>query len=242
MAAAKQTRCRRGGGSLSFESYTHGRTCENRNWRHFMPILCFGGSFNPIHRGHIECARFIAEKRGFEQVLLIPNAQPPHKPDAADIAPASDRLAMCQLAAEYANSFAKPQAALEFAADDIEMRRGGPSYTLETARQLKRRGVDPVYWLIGGDMLMYLPKWHQPRQLLREVEFVIMQRPGTEIDWDMLPEEFRILRSHVVQAPLIDISATQIRRRVARDESIDDLTVPPVARYIAEHQLYRAGA
>ena len=204
-----------------------------------MPILCFGGSFNPIHRGHIECARYVAEKRGFERVLLIPNAQPPHKPDATEIAPAQDRLAMCRLAAEFAN---QSGTAVRFDADDIEMRRGGPSYTLETARELKQRGIDPIHWLIGGDMLMYLPKWHQPRQLLREVEFVIMQRPGTEIDWDMLPEEFRILRSHVVQAPLIDISATQIRQRVARDESIDDLTVPPVARYIAEHQLYRAGA
>jgi nicotinate-nucleotide adenylyltransferase len=204
-----------------------------------MPILCFGGSFNPIHRGHIDCARFIAEKRGFDQVLLIPNAQPPHKPDAADIAPATDRFAMCRLAADFANGLAP---SIRFDADDIEMRRGGPSYTLETARELKRRGIDPVYWLIGGDMLMYLPKWHQPRQLLREVEFVIMRRPGTEIDWDMLPEEYRILRSHVVDAPLIDISATQIRQRVARGESIDHLTVPSVTRYIAEHGLYRAGA
>lgn len=202
-----------------------------------MPILCFGGSFNPIHRGHIECAQSVAQQGRFERVLLIPNAQPPHKQDAADIAPAADRLAMCRLAAEFANA---SQQAVRFDADDIEMRRGGASYTLETARELKTRGVDPVYWLIGADMMMYLPKWHQPRQLLREVHFVVMARPGVNIAWDMLPTEFRALKSHLIEAPLIDISATEIRRCVTRGEPIDDLTPPPVARYIAEHGLYRA--
>jgi nicotinate-nucleotide adenylyltransferase len=211
-----------------------------------MSILCFGGSFNPIHRGHMVCAQFVAAQGGYERVLLIPNAQPPHKPDAVRIAPAADRLAMCQLAAEAEN--AKPpidsaqgqrQAAVRFEVDDIEMRRGGMSYTLDTARELKHRGIDPVHWLIGADMLMYLPKWHQPRQLLQEVDFIIMARPGWVIDWDRLPLEFRHLQSNVVAAPLIDISATEIRARAARGEPIDELVPAPVARYIAEHELYR---
>lgn len=202
-----------------------------------MPILCFGGSFNPIHRGHIECAQFVARQEGFERVLLIPNAQPPHKAEVADIAPAEHRLAMCRLAADEANRSTRPQ--VEFVADDIEMRRGGASYTLETARALKSRGVDPVHWLIGADMLMYLPKWHQPRQLLREVKFVIMQRPGHAIAWDLLPPEFQHLRAQVVAAPMIDISATEIRKRVANGELINELVCEPVAKYIAEHGLYR---
>src|SRR4051812_27802716 len=112
-----------------------------------MPILCFGGSFNPVHRGHLDCAQAIGEKYGYERVLLIPNAQPPHKLDSGDVAPASDRLAMCELAAEFANRAEKPHA-VRFVVSDIEMRRGGPSYTLDTARELKAQGVNPVNWLI----------------------------------------------------------------------------------------------
>ena len=201
-----------------------------------MPILCFGGSFNPIHRGHLDCAQVVGERYGYERVLLIPNAQPPHKLNACDIAPANDRLAMCQLAAEFAS--AKPQAVV-FSVSDIETRRGGPSYTLDTARELKVRGIDPINWLIGADMLMYLPKWHEAQKLLDEVHFVVMARPGWAMDWQQLPTAFRKLRENVVEAPLIDITATEIRRLAARGEPIDHLTPPPVARYIESHQLYR---
>lgn len=216
-----------------------------------MPILCFGGSFNPIHNGHLLCAQAVAGKGGYERVRLIPNAHPPHKPDAADVAPAEDRLAMCHLAADFANSMpAKPpfdsaqgkQAAQTLArleVDDIEMRRAGPSYTIDTARALKSQGIDPVHWLIGADMLMYLPQWHRPLDLLREVHFVVMARPGFTIDWSALPPEFRHLRDHLVEAPLIPITATDIRQRVRRGEPIDHLTPPPVARHIADRGLYR---
>ena len=176
-------------------------------------------------------------RSGYEFVLLIPNAQPPHKLDDPDIAPAADRLAMCRLAAEFANSSANAQA-IEFAVDDIETRRGAPSYTLDTVRELKAGGVDPVHWLIGADMLMYLPRWHDPLQLLAEVHFVIMARPGWVIDWDRLPTAYQLLRSQVVEAPLVNVSATEIRRRVRAGERIDDLTPAPVARYIAERGLY----
>ena len=205
-----------------------------------MPILCFGGSFNPIHRGHLDCAQVVGRRYGYERVLLIPNAQPPHKLDVSDIAPAADRLAMCELAAGFANSAgpAKPQA-VEFSVSDIETRRGGASYTLDTARELKARGIDSVNWLIGADMLMYLPNWHEAQKLLDEVHFVVMARPGWAMDWEQLPTPFRKLRENVVEAPLIDITATEIRRRASRGEPIDHLTPPPVARYIESHQLYR---
>ena len=124
--------------------------------------------------------------------------------------------------------------------DDIEMRRGAPSYTLDTARQLRQQGIDPVHWLIGADMLMALPRWHRPLALLKEVHFVIMARPGVTIDWSLRPPEYRHLRSQVVEAPLIDISATEVRNRVSLNQPIDDLVPPPVAAYIAQHALYRA--
>jgi nicotinate-nucleotide adenylyltransferase len=207
-----------------------------------MRRLCFGGSFNPIHHAHLICARAVAEARGFNEVVLIPSAQPPHKPDAgSDLAAPEQRLEMCRLAlsdtADMSDKAAK--AAVRFSVDDVELRRSGPSYTIHTAGELKGRGWETVSWLIGADMLLYLPKWHRPLDLLAEVEFLVMARPGWEFDWSTLPAEYRSLEANVVAAPLLDISATEIRRRVGSGLSIDYLTTPGVVRYIADHALYR---
>ena len=196
-----------------------------------MPQLCFGGSFNPIHHGHLICARAVAEKAGFDTIVLIPSAQPPHKERSADMASAEDRLAMCRLAAE-----AQPEL---FEVDDLELARGGRSFTLDTARQLKGRGWPEVNWLIGGDMLLYLPKWHQPELLLDEVNFIIMARPGWSIEWEKLPQAYRGLARNVVAAPLIDLSATEIRQRVARSLSIEYMCPPAVAAYVRDKGLYK---
>ena len=195
-----------------------------------MPTLCFGGSFNPIHNGHLRCAEAIAKTAGYDRVLLIPSAQPPHKQDTADLAPAADRWAMCRLATEGSDLFE---------VSDIETRRGGPSYTIDTAEELRRMGFDRIDWLIGADMLMYLPKWHRPADLLRDVNFLVMARPGWTLDWNVLPPEFHHLRGHVVAAPQIDITATEIRNRVRQGQPIDHLVPPAVAGYIDKCRLYR---
>ena len=194
-----------------------------------MPRLCFGGSFNPIHFGHLRCAE-VAGQAGYERVVLIPSAQPPHKPDTTDLAPAEHRLAMCRLATADSSLFE---------VSDIETRRTGPSYTIDTAQELRRQGWKEVHWLIGADMLMYLPKWHRPLDLLRDVHFVVMARPGWTIDWKALPSAFGHLRGHIVEAPLIDIAATDIRNRIRQQMPIDHLVPPPVANYIRDHDLYR---
>jgi nicotinate-nucleotide adenylyltransferase len=193
--------------------------------------LCFGGSFNPIHYGHLACSKAVAQRMGFGQVVLIPSRKPPHKPDQSQLASAENRLAMCQLAVE-----GDPL----YAINTIEMRRSGPSYTLDTVRELRRRGWPSVSWLIGADMLNFLPNWHEPYALLAEVDFVVMARPGFQFDWQNLPEPFRKLRENVVEAPLVNITATEIRQRVARGESIDGLTPPAVVQYIQSHGLYRS--
>ena len=204
-----------------------------------MTRLCFGGSFNPIHHGHLACSRAVARVCSFDRVVLIPSASPPHKlPNrqggASDLAPADDRIEMCRLAVA---------GDALYEVDDLEAHRSGPSYTLDTVRELRRRGGDwadqPVHWLIGADSLLQLPTWHQPLALLEEVHFVVMARPGWAFDWERLPPPFRKLRENVVEAPLIDISATDIRRRVRAGEPIDDLTPKPVADYIRERGLYR---
>lgn len=195
-----------------------------------MAALYFGGSFNPIHHGHLICARAVAEARNFERVILVPSFLPPHKPEAADLAGAEDRLAMCQLAIAGSELFR---------VTDLELNRQGRSYTIDTVRELARTGSGKVHWLIGADMLLYLPKWHQPLELMREAELVVMARPGWSIDWQTLPSEYRQLKANVVEAPLIDISASELRRRVAAGKSIEYLTPPALCRYIADRALYR---
>lgn len=126
-----------------------------------------------------------------------------------------------------------------FELSDIEINRPGPSYTIDTVRELKKKGWGQVHWLIGADMLNFLPNWHQAAALLREAVFFVMARPDAPIDWQALPEEFAALKKNLVQTPLIQISSSDIRRRVRQGLSIDYLTPPAVAQYIHDRGLYR---
>ena len=201
----------------------------------YMKTLCLGGSFNPIHHGHLICAGAVAEAAGFEKVLLIPAGQPPHKPQQADLADSSDRLNMCRLAIQGRSG----GGSVVFDVCDIEIYRPGPSYAIDTVRELKNSGWQQVHWLIGADMLNYLPNWHQAAALLSEANFVIMARPQVLIDWNALPGEFATLKKNVVEAPLVQISSRDIRRRVRDGRSIDYLTPPAVIEYIGARGLYR---
>ena len=192
--------------------------------------LYYGGSFNPIHHGHLICGRAAAETSGFTGVVLVPTAHPPHKFESATLADSAHRLAMTQ-AAVAGDAF--------FTVDPIELSRRGPSYTLDTARELAARDRAAVHWMIGADMLLYLPKWHRIDELIEEVTFLIVARPGWSLDWTQLPPKFRPLAANVVAAPEIRLSATQIRARVAAGRSIRYLVPDTVDRYIQQHRLYR---
>src|SRR4051812_33780563 len=192
-----------------------------------MRRLCFGGSFNPIHCGHIACAAGVGKRLAFDQVVLIPSARPPHKPNAANLAAAADRIAMCRLAAtdeEGKNRYTRDGRAVEvaFAVDDIETRRTGPSFTIDTVRELKTRGWaegprQTIHWLIGADMLNFLPQWHEPLALLDEVTFHVIARPGYNFRWADLPPAFQKLQANVGGGPLVEISATEIPRGARGD-------------------------
>lgn len=193
-------------------------------------ILCFGGSFNPIHRAHAACAKAAAAAARFGGVTLVPTGQPPHKHGEIGLASASDRLAMVRLVA---------QADPTFVVSDIELTTPGPHYTINTARLLRERTGRQIHWLIGADQLLRLPTWHDWQTLIVEVGFVVMRRPGYAITWKTLPSALWRLEEKVVEIPEIDISGTEIRRRVAARESIDDFVSPAVAAYIATHRLWR---
>ncbi len=137
---------------------------------------------------------------------------------------------MCQLAAAGQPDF--------FDVDDVELQRTGPSFTLETVRELRKRGMDEVCWLIGSDSVPQLPTWRQPEQLMNEARIIVMGRPGTVLDASHLPVAFRRLADEIVTAPLIDISATDIRRRVQARRSIAYLVPESVEKYILHKCLY----
>lgn len=194
--------------------------------------LYYGGSFNPIHLGHLICCRAALENADYDRVVLIPAGQPPHKAIDSAIATASQRLEMVRLAVGNSDGLS---------VDSLEIDREGASYTVDTAQQLLNRdqhGADgSIDWLIGADTLPRLTTWHDWPRLFRLVNFLVMQRPGSLIDWDdAIPSG---CRARAVVTPAIDISATDIRRRVANGKSIDFLTPAPVVRYIADNGLYR---
>ncbi len=192
--------------------------------------LNFGGSFNPIHNGHLIVARAIAEQAGYAHVRLIPANESPLKRQERHMASAADRLAMCREAVDGDPFF-------EVSACDIE--RPPPSFTIDTVRHLRRQGEREVHWLIGADSVLSLPKWHEWAALMTEVQWVVAARPGYEPDWDRLPAELAALKDRRVVAPLVQISATDIRLRQQAGLSIRYLVPPAVERYIIANGLYR---
>jgi nicotinate-nucleotide adenylyltransferase len=192
--------------------------------------ICLGGSFNPIHLGHLICARAAMEAVGAEGVLLFPTGQSPHKLSDPEVASAEHRAAMCRAAT-------MDLAAFEI--DDRETRHDGPSYTIQTARELRAQGWHQVNWLIGADLLSRLHTWHEADALIEEVNFIVMARPGFTFDWNSMPVKFQHQQNNVVQVPQIDISSTEIRGRVRAGKPIDLLTPTAVCRYIEAKKLYR---
>ena len=197
--------------------------------------LCLGGSFNPVHHGHLITARAAAENLGMSRVRLVVAGDPPHKPHDPSLAPADDRVVMARLAVagdEY------------FVVDDREVRRDGPSFTARTAEELADAG--PIDWLIGSDLLPGLPKWHRAADLLADpptlVRFHVMARDGDAIDWRGLPPQVRHLEERQVIVPRVDVSATQLRSRLAAGRSVRYLTPDATIEHIAARGLYRGAS
>ena len=194
-------------------------------------IGIFGGTFNPIHLGHLLIARDALEQCGLSCVKFIPAAMPPHK-KATPLAPADHRLRMMELAI-HGNR--------QFQIDDIEIRRGGGSYSFETVAQLKEKHPrTDFYFILGSDSYRELHQWHKAKQLVTLCQFIVLARSGYEPkNLHLRAAAFRKLRAHFVPSHPCSISSSEIRQRIAARQSIRYLVPEAVRRYIERHRLYR---
>lgn len=201
-----------------------------------------GGSFNPPHRGHLSLARAALASGRIDRVILIPAAAPPHKavPTQADT---SQRLAMTRL-------LARGDAALSV--DDLELRRAGPSYTVDTVRALLAGSPGlGLRLIIGSDLAKTFATWREYRELLRLAPPLVAERPDdrfgeppAETYRGMSPEEIRIMEEGRFAMPPVDVSSTRVRRMLAEgagDAELLEVLTEPVLRYIRERGLYRGG-
>ncbi|MGD0650425.1 MAG: nicotinate-nucleotide adenylyltransferase [Verrucomicrobiia bacterium] len=196
-------------------------------------IGILGGTFNPIHLGHLLIAQDAMEQFGLDRVKFIPSATPPHKKYEGN-ATAAQRLTMVRLAI---------RGNARFEVDDIELRRSGTSYSVDTLTSLRRR--DPqaqFYFIIGADSLRELHRWREVERLVRLCTFVTVARPGFAlrpvVDPKLDAATRRRLRQHVLRGHACDIASRDIRARVARGESIRYLVPDAVLQYINRHKLY----
>ena len=192
-----------------------------------------GGSFNPIHYGHLLLADEVLDALGLDRVLFVPAAQPPHKPNA-QLAPARDRHAMVRLAIA-----GHPK----FAVSDLELRRSGPSYTVDTLDAL-RIPREELFLIVGSETFLDLLTWRTPRRVAGLAQIVVVPRTGSAFD----PESAAVrkvvheIRDEplIVRATSLPISASDLRRRVREGRTIAYRLPEAVAAYIQAKRLYRA--
>lgn len=200
-----------------------------------MRLGLFGGSFDPVHYGHLLLAECCREQCRLDRVWFLPAAVPPHK-QGRQLTPAAARIEMLQLAIAGHEGFG---------VDRYEVDRGGVSYTVDTLRHF--RGEDPegeLFLLMGADMLHDLPQWREAEKICQLAILVVARRPGVgELDFGCLaglasPERIELARRHQVDMPQIGLSSTEIRRRLAEGLSIRYRSPRAVEKYIETHQLY----
>lgn len=218
-------------------------------------IGLFGGSFNPVHLGHLRAALEVRIAFELDTVLMIPSARPPHKP-AKSMAPAADRLEMVRLATS---------ATPEILESDMELNRPGPSYTVETIERFQAGVTDTtVFLIIGLDAFREYDTWHRYPDLFRLVPIIVLLRPGKKIV--DLPGAGRLIKKqlasdisdqyrfdpsssslvhpdlkpvHILEVTRLNISSSHIRRLVKNNISIQFLVPEPVNQYIAKQGFYQ---
>ena len=201
-----------------------------------MKVGVIGGTFDPVHNGHIAIAGAVMARLSLAKVIFVPAAEPRLR--ASDpCATAEQRREMVRRAlADYPR----------FRLSDVDIKRGGQTRTVDTLADLRAElGEGPeLYFILGQDSLPELPRWWQPRRLIKLCRLVAVPRPGYPTpDLASLEAAIPGITPRVIlpDEPVMDIGATDIRQRVARGEAIDHLVPSPVAEYIEKHGLYRGG-
>jgi nicotinate-nucleotide adenylyltransferase len=207
-----------------------------------------GGTFDPIHYGHLDAAAAAREALALDEIRLLPSHDPPHKP-ADPRATAFHRFALVALAIDGLDGYST---------SDAELLRQGPSYTIETLGSLHREGwqARQIFFILGSDAFAEIASWHAFPEVLDAAHFVVIARPGMGLDAAL--QRVPALRARVcraadarvetgantviipVEAHTRDVSSTTIRARIAAGEPLDDLVPPAVARHIRAHHLYGA--
>lgn len=200
-----------------------------------MNVGVLGGTFDPIHSGHLIIAEEARLGLGLSQVIFVPAGEPWLK-GAREISSAVHRLEMVKLAIA-----ANPR----FTVSTVDLDRGGPSYTEDTLTDLRRELGEAAdfYFILGMDALAQFAMWREPRRIVEMCHLVAARRPGArELDLESLEQSLPGIsrRLIVLDNPEVDISSSEIRERVAEGKSIRDMVPEAVERYIAEHGLYKA--
>ena len=189
-----------------------------------------GGTFDPPHYAHLEIADRALEEFALDRVFFLPNGQPPHKPGYA-VSPAEHRYLMTELAcADHPRFFVSR----------LELDRPGPSYSVDTVRELKAQTGAEVFFLVGMDSAREMPTWYKPEELLAEATIVAAPRPGCEESAlrEALGSE-KASKVRMLSMPLFGHSSTEIRERVRAGLSVRYLLPPAVEAYILKEKLYR---
>jgi nicotinate-nucleotide adenylyltransferase len=200
-------------------------------------LAIMGGTFDPIHMGHLRMAHAVQQQLAFDRVVFLPSYIPPHKQTRSDFASWEDRLAMVQLAVQkYA----------DFVVSSLEFDRGGVSYTYDTVNFMQELWPDAaIYLIIGEDSLTQLFTWYRVQDLLRLVYFVAAERPGYEGEEGVarLTKAYGSWTAEKIihaEVPETAISSTEIRKRLREDKPIRGMVPMAVEQYIYERGLYRA--
>ena len=206
-------------------------------------IGILGGTFDPVHVGHLALAREARQVLGLAHVLFVPNAQPPHKP-SGEVSPSRHREAMLALAIATEPAVEGETA---FAVSRIELERAGPSYAVDTVAELAAQshaeGRPAPWFILSAEVLDDFHTWREPSRILELCRIAVSPRLGADpLDRAWLSEHYpgREDRFAFLPGPMLDVASTTIRSRVAAGLPIDGLVPPAVARYIDEAGLYRA--
>ena len=198
-----------------------------------MKIALFGGTFDPIHNGHLAVAKEAVGRFHLDQILFIPSGQPPHKNHGPQ-ATYEDRFRMVELACRCDRRFEASRL------EDPAVLGDGKTYSIDTIEKARQNAdsEDSLYFLIGRDAFDELSIWHRLEDVVRQIEFIVATRPSTDPPAE--PEGVAALaRYHQLDGIEIPTSATQLRAQMARGENIDVSLPPEVGDYIRHHRLYR---